>query len=116
MLRSRLKTYQRIRWPACATIVGELPMKERPLKQYDGRLSPPRSRTLCWLGPLLIQVTCPPMPIVTLAGAKKKSPIVTVTLAGPPGCTVTVPLMVGPWMPHMQLYVAARVKTGEAYV
>ncbi len=46
MPRSRLNTYQRIRWPVWAAIVGVLPMKERPLKQSDGRLVPPDSITL----------------------------------------------------------------------
>ena len=50
MPRSRLKTYQRIFWPAWATIVGVLPMNERPLKQNDGRLAPPASMTLCVAG------------------------------------------------------------------
>ena len=39
MPRSRLKTYQRIRWPASATIVGVLPTNARPLKQYVGVLA-----------------------------------------------------------------------------
>ena len=30
---SRLKTYQRMRWPGRPTIVGELPTKPRPLMQ-----------------------------------------------------------------------------------
>ena len=52
MPRSRLKTYQRMRWPLWATIVGVLPMNERPLKQNDGRFVPPDSITLCcWLVP-----------------------------------------------------------------
>ena len=40
MPRSRLKTYQRIRWPAWATIVGLLPMNARPLKQVLGIPAP----------------------------------------------------------------------------
>src|SRR5882724_5078400 len=70
-------------------IVGLLPTKERPLKQKEGRLSPPRSTTLCWLGPLFIQVTCPPIPTITLTGLNAKSTMVTVAVLGPPGCTVT---------------------------
>src|SRR6266436_7286417 len=78
-------------------ILGVLPTKERPLKQYDGRLSPPRSRTLCWLGPSFIQVTCPPTPMVTFAGLKAKSTMWTGgMLVGLPACTVTEPLIIAP--------------------
>ena len=94
--RSRSNTYHRIRWPACARMVGLLPTKERPLKQKEGKLSPPRSTTLCWLGPLFIQVTRPPVPTVTLGRLNAKSTIVTVAVLGPPGSTVTEPAIIAP--------------------
>ena len=84
MPRSRLNTYQRIFWPAWARIVGVLPTNERPLKQNDGRLSPPASTTLCWLGPLFVQVTVPPIPTVTSFWLKAKSTIETAFVLGPP--------------------------------
>ena len=39
------------------------------------------STAQCWLGPLLVQTTCPPTPTATFAGAKKKSPMATANTA-----------------------------------
>src|SRR5262249_23202067 len=98
--RSRLKTYQRIFCPASARMVGVLPTNDRPLRQNDGMLLPPASTTLCWLGPLLVQRTCPPAPTVT--ALVPPSPMnwlstrVTAASGGPPATTLITPLIERP--------------------
>ena len=99
--RSRLKTYQRMRCPLWATMVGVLPTNERPLKQSDGRLEPPDSTTLWLVVPAFVQRTRPPTPTVTSAGVKAFAAVAcTSTRFGPPACTVIRPAIDGPCTPQ----------------
>ena len=75
-------------------------MKVRPLKRYDGRLAPPRSTTLCRLGPKFVHTTWPPTPTVTEAGVNTLSVIETYARLGPPVTTSIVPAIDGPWIPQ----------------
>src|SRR5215471_9172009 len=95
MPRSRLKTYQRILWPALATMVGELPTKERPFKE---RLDspPPSSVTVCCRAPTAYcQCTVPPGLTGTVDGLKRgggpSSMITYASFEGAPADTTTVP-------------------------
>ena len=101
MLRSRLNTYQRISLPGMRHDRRRVADERAAVEAVGGqvRATSLDDAVLAWtvVGPDDLSAD----PTMTLAGAKKKSPIATFTVLGPPGCTVIDPLIDGPWMPHM---------------